>query len=80
MFFINFNLQCDNMDEILKNLVDGKISIEECKTLIKSNSIMELEGIAQLDSSRKNRTGFPEAIFAEGKEYKDLLAILKRLN
>ena len=67
------------MDEILKNLVDGKISIEECKTLIKSNSIMELEGIAQLDSSRKNRTGFPEAIFAEGKEYKDLLAILKRL-
>ena len=60
------------MDEILKNLVDGKISIEECKTLIKSNSIMELEGIAQLDSSRKNRTGFPEAIFAEGKEYKDL--------
>lgn len=67
------------MDEILKDLVEGRISIEECKTLIKANSIMELEGIAQLDSSRRHRTGFPEAIFAEGKEYCDLLAILKGL-
>ncbi|WP_297981927.1 nickel pincer cofactor biosynthesis protein LarB [uncultured Methanobrevibacter sp.] len=67
------------MDEILKNFALGKISIEECKTLLKANSIRELDGVANFDGARKDRTGFPEAILAESKDYHDLLTILKGL-
>ena len=51
------------MKEILKSLAEGKISIEECETLLKAESI---------------RTGFPEAILADSKDYDDLLTIVKR--
>ena len=66
------------MKEILKSLAEGKISIEECETLLKAESIRELDGIAQIDTSRRDRTGFPEAILADSKDYEDLLTIIKR--
>ena len=69
---------CDKMEEILKSLADGKISIEECETLLKAESIRELDEVAQIDTSRKDRTGFPEAILADSKDYDDLLTIIKR--
>ena len=65
------------MKEILKRLADGEISIEECETLLRADNIRELDGVAQLDTSRKDRTGFPEAILADSKDYDDLLAIIK---
>ena len=34
--------------------------------------------MAQIDTSRKDRTGFPEAILADSKDYDDLLFIIKR--
>ena len=66
------------MKEILKSLVEGKISIEECETLLKAESIRQLDDVAQIDTSRKDRTGFPEAILADSKDYDDLLTIIKR--
>ena len=66
------------MKEILKSLAEGKISIEECETLLKAESIRELDDVAQIDTSRKDRTGFPEAILADSKDYDDLLTIIKR--
>ncbi len=66
------------MKEILKSLAEGKISIEECETLLKAESIRELDEVAQIDTSRKDRTGFPEAILADSKDYDDLLLIIKR--
>jgi NCAIR mutase (PurE)-related protein len=66
------------MKEILKSLAEGKISIEECETLLKAESIRELDDVAQIDTSRKYRTGFPEAILADSKDYDDLLFIIKR--
>lgn len=66
------------MKEILKSLAEGKISIEECETLLKAESIRELDEVAQIDTSRKDRTGFPEAILADSKDYDDLLFIIKR--
>lgn len=66
------------MKEILKRLADGEISIEECETLLRADNIRELDGVAQLDTSRKDRTGFPEAILADSKDYDDLLAIIKK--
>ena len=66
------------MREILKSLAEGKISIEECETLLKAESIRELDGVAQIDTSRKDRAGFPEAILADSKDYEDLLTIIKK--
>ena len=66
------------MKGILKRLADGEISIEECETLLKAESIRELDEVAQIDTSRKDRTGFPEAILADSKDYDDLLTIVKR--
>lgn len=66
------------MKEILKSLAEGEISIEECETLLKAESIRELDEVAQIDTSRKERTGFPEAILADSKDYDDLLFIIKR--
>ena len=66
------------MKEILKKLSKGEISIEECETLLRAESIRNLDGIAQIDTSRRGRTGFPEAILADSKDYDDLLAIIKR--
>ena len=66
------------MKEILKSLAEGKISIEECETLLKAESIRQLDEVAQIDTSRKDRTGFPEAILADSKDYEDLLTIIKR--
>ena len=66
------------MKEILKSLAEGKISIEECDTLLKAESIRQLDDVAQIDTSRMDRTGFPEAILADSKDYDDLLTIIKR--
>ena len=66
------------MKEILKSLAEGKISIEECETLLKAESIRQLDDVAQIDTSRMDRTGFPEAILADSKDYDDLLTIIKR--
>ncbi len=66
------------MKEILKSLAEGKISIEGCETLLKAESIRELDELAKFDTSRKDRTGFPEAILADSKDYDDLLTIIKR--
>ena len=66
------------MKEILKSLAEGKISIEECETLLKAENIRQLDDVAQIDTSRKDRTGFPEAILADSKDYDDLLTIIKR--
>lgn len=46
------------MKEILKSLAEGEISIEECEALLKVESIRELDEVAQIDTSRKERTGF----------------------
>lgn len=66
------------MKEILKRLKDGEISIEECETLLKADHIRELDELAKFDTSRKDRTGFPEAILADSKDYDDLLTIINR--
>jgi pyridinium-3,5-biscarboxylic acid mononucleotide synthase len=65
------------MRKILKKLLKGEIDIETCENLLKTDSILKLDEIAKFDSHREIRTGFPEAILAQGKEYSDLLNIIK---
>ena len=66
------------MKDILERLAGGKLSVEEAENLIRANSILEFDDIAQFDINRKERTGFPEAIFSPSKDYEDLILIIKR--
>ena len=66
------------MKDILERLVRGEIAIEEAENLLKSDAILEFDDVAKFDIKRNNRTGFPEAIFAESKDYDDLILIIKR--
>ena len=38
----------------------------------------DIDDVAKFDIKRNDRTGFPEAIFAESKDYDDLILIIKR--
>lgn len=66
------------MREILEKLINEEIDLESAENLIKSQTILEFNEIAKLDKNRQNRTGFPEAVFALGKDYEDLLLIIKK--
>lgn len=66
------------MKDILEKLVSGKLSIEEAENLIKAEGILEFDDVAQLDIGRKERTGFPEAIFSPSKDYEDLILIIRK--
>ena len=66
------------MREILEKLINEEIDIKTAENLIKSQTILEFDEIAKIDSKRQCRAGFPEAVFAPGKDYEDLLIIIKR--
>lgn len=66
------------MKDILERLVSGELNIEEAENLLKADAILEFDDVAKFDIKRNNRTGFPEAIFAESKDYEDLILIIKK--
>ncbi|WP_298500441.1 nickel pincer cofactor biosynthesis protein LarB [uncultured Methanobrevibacter sp.] len=66
------------MKEILERLINGEIDINDAENLLKADAILELDGIAQFDSKRSSRTGFPEAVFSPSKDYDDLLLIIEK--
>ena len=66
------------MKEILERLVNGELDMDEAENLINANNILEFDEIAKLDIKRSQRTGFPESVFAESKDYDDLLLIVKK--
>jgi NCAIR mutase (PurE)-related protein len=55
------------MDEILKKVARGELSVEQASKELQSERIKELKNFARIDLSRAQRTGIPEIIFAEGK-------------
>ncbi len=65
------------MKKILQELINGKLSVEEAEKMLKTMQIVELEDFAKIDTGRDLRTGFPEAIFAEGKDDQDLIKIIQ---
>jgi len=65
------------MRDVLQQVSAGKISLEEAEKKLKAMQIRELGDFAKLDSARHLRTGFPEAIFAQGKEEEELIEIVK---
>ncbi|MEN6329870.1 MAG: nickel pincer cofactor biosynthesis protein LarB [Methanobacteriaceae archaeon] len=65
------------MRDVLQQVLTRKISLEEAEKKLKAMQIKELGDFAKLDAARDMRTGFPEAIFAEGKEEGELIKIIK---
>ncbi len=66
------------MSDILERLVSGELTVEEAENLLKADAILEFDDVAKFDIKRNNRTGFPEAIFAESKDYDDLILIIRQ--
>jgi NCAIR mutase (PurE)-related protein len=63
--------------ETLQKLLNGEISINECENILKADNIRELDELVKFDINREDRTGFPEAVLSDGKDYEDLLIIAK---
>lgn len=62
--------------EFLEKIKSGQMSIEDGLTYLKDFNFKDID-IAKLDFQRKNRRGFPETIFCQGKEDFALLEIFK---
>ena len=68
-----------DLEQILKSLQKGNISVSKAEKLLSLHSIEKIESIAQIDMGRKNRKGIPEVIFAERKQLVDLKKIIKKV-
>lgn len=67
------------LEEILKSLQTGKISVLKAKKLLSLYSIERIEDFAQIDTGRKMRRGIPEVIYAETKQFDEIIKILNRV-
>ena len=69
-----------SIKEILQDVENGALSVSDAASKIQKISIPApdeaLRSFANLDHSRTGRTGFPEAVFAEGKTAQQVAAIL----
>lgn len=66
------------LDEILKAVRDGSLSIEEAHDWFKRYPCEDL-GFAKLDTHRKYRSGFAEVVFCQSKTTEHLIAIFQKL-
>ena len=64
------------MKDILKELMDEKLSIEEAEKLLKAKLIEDVGDLAKLDVFRKTRTGVPEVIYAQSKSTQMVIEII----
>lgn len=60
---------------ILDRFANGSMSLSDVEKEISIHAIEKIGDIAKLDINREMRKGMPEIIFAENKEYKDILRI-----
>lgn len=68
-----------DLKAILNKFAQGHLSIEEVQKQISIHSIEYVRNnLAQLDMGREIRKGVPEVVFAEGKEYQDIVRIILR--
>lgn len=67
-----------NIQDILKQYKDDKISTEQAVEKLQNNYFEDI-GFAKIDHERKNRQGFPEVVYCEGKTLEQVVAIVKLL-
>lgn len=64
--------------ELLDGVRGGVVSVEAATTRLSQGTVAEM-GFATLDLHRKDRCGFPEVVFAEGKTAEWVEAAVRRL-
>jgi len=67
------------LDEILKSLQSGKVTVSKARKLLSLYSIEKIENIAKLDTGRKARRGIPEVVFGENKNFGEIKKIIQRV-
>ena len=67
-----------SLREILNAVQSGEMSVEAAAKRLKSLPYDDI-GYAKIDHHRELRTGFPEAVFCQGKNPQQIVDILKRL-
>ncbi|MFX1293782.1 MAG: hypothetical protein ACFFD2_02815, partial [Promethearchaeota archaeon] len=65
--------------EILKKLLNGKISLEDAESELKANRVEIIDEFVRIDFQRSIRTSIPEIVFAEGKNPQDIATISMNL-
>lgn len=68
----------DRIDDILRSLREGQLSLENAKAAISAAYTEDL-GFAQIDTRRHERTGYPEVVFCSGKTLDQAEAIMVRM-
>ena len=68
----------DYLMKILNGVAEGKTSPEEAADILKDLPFEDL-GFANIDHHRKLRTGYPEAVFCQGKKPQQIAEIMKGL-
>lgn len=66
------------VQEILAKVQNGSLDIDYAEKMILQNSYAEM-GYAKLDTDRKERTGFAEVVYCEGKADDFLVPIFQRI-
>src|SRR2546426_438970 len=64
-----------DLHTILDRFANGSLSLSDVEKEISIHAIEKIGDIAKLDVGREMRKGMPEIIFAENKEYKDVIKI-----
>lgn len=64
-----------DLHTILDRFANGSLSLADVEKEISIHAIERIDDIAQVDIGREIRKGMPEIIFAENKEYKDIIRI-----
>lgn len=73
-FFRGRSFVASSLADILQQVQDGRLSASQASNLLAKPE--NLESFANLDHNRHKRTGFPEAVFAEGKTPEQTARIL----
>src|SRR5919197_3631934 len=65
-----------DLHTILDKFANGSLNLSETERQISIHAIEKIDDIAQLDVGREiRRRGMPEIVFAENKEYRDIIRI-----
>lgn len=68
-----------DISSILLNYKEGKMTIEQAVKELQSGCVEDL-GFAKLDLARKERQGFAEVVYCEGKSIEQVVGILQKLD
>ncbi|RLI25754.1 MAG: nickel pincer cofactor biosynthesis protein LarB [Candidatus Hecatellales archaeon] len=64
---------------ILRELRDGRISLEEAERRLKLLPILQVEDYVRMDLGRERRRSIPEIVYAQGKQTSQLLKLAREV-